>query len=302
MPSIEIDNNSGFCFGVVTAIQKAEAQLDSAGALFCLDDIVHNASEVERLRNRGLRTVTHSDLEGLHDATVLLRAHGEPPSTYETARRNNITVIDATCPVVLKLQHRIKMAYDESRARLEAGKITEMPLILIYGKEGHAEVNGLVGQTEGNAVVIQHAEDLDAVDLSRDILLYSQTTKSLDGFRRIVDEIKRRKISGGFEYFDTICRQVANRLDKIRDFAASHDAVVFVCGAKSSNGKVLFEECKKVNPRTILVSDDTELDASPLREAETIGICGATSTPRWLMAKVAERVADLLDPAIDITK
>lgn len=302
MPSIEIDNNSGFCFGVVTAIQKAEAQLDSAGALFCLGDIVHNASEVERLRNRGLRTVTHSDLEGLHDATVLLRAHGEPPSTYETARRNNITVIDATCPVVLKLQHRIKMAYDESRARLEAGKITEMPLILIYGKEGHAEVNGLVGQTEGNAVVIQHAEDLDAVDLSRDILLYSQTTKSLDGFRRIVDEIKRRKISGGFEYFDTICRQVANRLDKIRDFAASHDAVVFVCGAKSSNGKVLFEECKKVNPRTILVSDDTELDASPLREAETIGICGATSTPRWLMAKVAERVADLMDPAIDITK
>lgn len=302
MPSIEIDNNSGFCFGVVTAIQKAEAQLDSAGALFCLGDIVHNASEVERLRNRGLRTVTHSDLEGLHDATVLLRAHGEPPSTYETARRNNITVIDATCPVVLKLQHRIKMAYDESRARLEAGKITEMPLILIYGKEGHAEVNGLVGQTEGNAVVIQHAEDLDAVDLSRDILLYSQTTKSLDGFRRIVDEIKRRKISGGFEYFDTICRQVANRLDKIRDFAASHDAVVFVCGAKSSNGKVLFEECKKVNPRTILVSDDTELDASPLREAETIGICGATSTPRWLMAKVAERVADLLDPAIDIIK
>lgn len=302
MPSIEIDNNSGFCFGVVTAIQKAEAQLDSAGALFCLGDIVHNASEVERLRNRGLCTVTHSDLEGLRDATVLLRAHGEPPSTYETARRNNITVIDATCPVVLKLQHRIKMAYDESRARLEAGKITEMPLILIYGKEGHAEVNGLVGQTEGNAVVIQHAEDLDAVDLSRDILLYSQTTKSLDGFRRIVDEIKRRKISGGFEYFDTICRQVANRLDKIRDFAASHDAVVFVCGAKSSNGKVLFEECKKVNPRTILVSDDTELDASPLREAETIGICGATSTPRWLMAKVAERVADLLDPAIDITK
>lgn len=295
MPSIEIDNNSGFCFGVVTAIQKAEAQLDSAGALFCLGDIVHNASEVERLRNRGLRTVTHSDLEDLHDATVLLRAHGEPPSTYETARRNNITVIDATCPVVLKLQHRIKMAYDESRARLEAGEISEMPLILIYGKEGHAEVNGLVGQTEGNAVVIQHAEDLDAVDLSRDILLYSQTTKSLDGFRRIVDEIKRRKKSGGFEYFDTICRQVANRLDKIREFASSHDAVVFVSGAKSSNGKVLFEECRKVNPRTILVSDDTELDASPLREAETIGICGATSTPRWLMAKVAERVADLLN-------
>ena len=291
MPEIEIDHNSGFCFGVVNAIEKAEAELARSGRLYCLGDIVHNASEVERLRLRGLDTITHSDLDSLRDATVLLRAHGEPPSTYDTAQRNNITVIDATCPVVLQLQKRIKSAYNESLARLRAGEIPKMPLILIYGKEGHAEVNGLVGQTAGEAVVIQSAADLDDIDLSRDIILYSQTTKSLDGFRHIVDEIKSRKKTGEFRYFDTICRQVANRLDKIREFAASHDAVVFVCGSKSSNGKVLFEECRKVNPRSILVSDETGLDLPLLSDAATIGICGATSTPRWLMTKVADTIA-----------
>ncbi|MBD5329132.1 MAG: 4-hydroxy-3-methylbut-2-enyl diphosphate reductase [Bacteroides sp.] len=294
MAVIEIDENSGFCFGVVTAIEKAEAELERSGSLHCLGDIVHNASEVERLQQRGLDTITHADLKGLHDATVLLRAHGEPPSTYEQARRNNITVIDATCPVVLQLQKRIKTAYDESRGRLERGEIREMPLILIYGKEGHAEVNGLVGQTEGEATVIQNVGDLDALDLSRDILLYSQTTKSLDGFRNIVSEIKKRKTGGDFKYFDTICRQVANRLDGLREFAATHDAVVFVCGAKSSNGKVLFEECKKVNPRTFLVSDEDNLDIEPLRGAERIGICGATSTPRWLMQRIAEIIEERL--------
>lgn len=294
MAVIEIDENSGFCFGVVTAIEKAEAELARSGSLHCLGDIVHNASEVERLQQRGLDTITHADLKGLHDATVLLRAHGEPPSTYEQARRNNITVIDATCPVVLQLQKRIKTAYDESRERLERGEIREMPLILIYGKEGHAEVNGLVGQTEGEATVIQNVGDLDALDLSRDILLYSQTTKSLDGFRNIVSEIKKRKTGGDFKYFDTICRQVANRLDGLREFAATHDAVVFVCGAKSSNGKVLFEECKKVNPRTFLVSDEDNLDIEPLRGAERIGICGATSTPRWLMQRIAEIIEERL--------
>lgn len=288
MAIIEIDENSGFCFGVVTAIEKAEAELERSGSLYCLGDIVHNASEVERLRLRGLDTITHADLENLHDATVLLRAHGEPPSTYEKAERNHITVIDATCPVVLQLQKRIKTAYDLNRKKLAAGEIAQMPLILIYGKEGHAEVNGLVGQTQGEAKVIQKIEDLDALDLSRDILLYSQTTKSLDGFRRIVAEIKSRKIQGDFQFFDTICRQVANRLDALRDFAASHDAVVFVCGAKSSNGKVLFEECLKVNPRTLLVSDESDLNLKMLQEAERIGICGATSTPRWLMQKIAE--------------
>lgn len=287
---IEIDENSGFCFGVVTAIEKAEEQLEKSGTLYCLGDIVHNASEVERLRLRGLQTITHDDLRNLCDATVLLRAHGEPPTTYATAEANNITVIDATCPVVLQLQRRIKEAYRTNSTRLEKGEIQEMPLILIYGKEGHAEVNGLVGQTNGEAIVIQNAEDLDSVDLSRDILLYSQTTKSLEGFRHIVEEIKKRKEKGDFKYFDTICRQVASRLSKLREFAASHDAVVFVSGAKSSNGKVLFEECRKVNPRSYLVSDGSKLDISLFHGVESIGICGATSTPRWLMAEIAELI------------
>lgn len=292
MAIIEIDENSGFCFGVVTAIDKAEAELKNSGSLYCLGDIVHNASEVERLKGQGLDTITHHELEDLQGATVLLRAHGEPPSTYHTARRNNINVIDATCPVVLQLQKRIKTAYDLNRERLENGEISSMPLILIYGKEGHAEVNGLVGQTNGEAKVIQKVDDLDALDLSRDILLYSQTTKSLDGFRHIVSEIQKRKTEGDFQYFDTICRQVANRLDGLRDFAANHDAIVFVCGAKSSNGKVLFEECKKVNPRSILVSDETDLDLTMLEGAERIGICGATSTPRWLMQKIADIIRE----------
>ncbi|GFI58351.1 4-hydroxy-3-methylbut-2-enyl diphosphate reductase [Muribaculaceae bacterium] len=292
---IEVDDNSGFCFGVVTAIEKAEEQLEKSGTLYCLGDIVHNASEVERLRVRGLMTITHAELRTLKDATVLLRAHGEPPSTYSVAEENNIRVIDATCPVVLQLQRRIKEAYAENLRRRESGEMTEMPLILIYGKEGHAEVNGLVGQTNGEAIVIQNADDLDSIDLSRDILLYSQTTKSLDGFRHIVEEIKARKQTGGFEYFDTICRQVANRLSKLREFAASHDAIVFVSGAKSSNGKVLFEECRKVNTRSYLVSDGSGLDMSLLEGADSIGICGATSTPRWLMADIAELIKNNLE-------
>lgn len=292
---IEVDDNSGFCFGVVTAIEKAEEQLEKSGTLYCLGDIVHNASEVERLRVRGLMTITHAELRTLKDATVLLRAHGEPPSTYSVAEENNIRVIDASCPVVLQLQRRIKEAYAENLRRRESGETTEMPLILIYGKEGHAEVNGLVGQTNGEAIVIQNADDLDSIDLSRDILLYSQTTKSLDGFRHIVEEIKARKQTGGFEYFDTICRQVANRLSKLREFAASHDAIVFVSGAKSSNGKVLFEECRKVNARSYLVSDGSGLDMSLLEGADSIGICGATSTPRWLMADIAELIKNNLE-------
>lgn len=290
---VEIDSNSGFCFGVVTAIQKAESELARSGRLACLGDIVHNASEVERLRLRGLRTITHTELEHMHDDTVLLRAHGEPPSTYETIRRNNVTVIDATCPVVLRLQKRIKQSYDEGKRRVAAGEAPLPPLILIYGKEGHAEVNGLVGQTEGTAIVIQNADELDGVDLSRDVMLYSQTTKSLDGFQRIVEEIKRRKKKGVFQYFDTICRQVATRLEKMRDFAASHDVVVFVSGAKSSNGKVLCEECRKVNPRTYSVTEASELRPEWVAGAETVGICGATSTPGWLMEEVAKRILNV---------
>lgn len=294
-PLIEIDTNSGFCFGVVTAITKAENELKRAGELNCLGDIVHNASEVERLGKLGLNTITHADLEKLRDTTVLLRAHGEPPATYNTLRRNNITVIDATCPVVLRLQQRIKQAYDEGCRRIKSGDTHRMPLILIYGKEGHAEVNGLVGQTEGHAVVIQDSSQLDGMDLSGDVLLYSQTTMSIEGFRSIVDYIRKRKKDGKFEYFDSICRQVANRSAKIRDFAASHDIVIFVAGAKSSNGKVLYEECKNVNPRTYAVTDTSEVDASWIAGASSIGICGATSTPGWLMREVAERLEKLYD-------
>lgn len=283
---IEIDNGSGFCFGVTTAISKAEEELERTGVLYCLGDIVHNAGEVERLRKKGLITVDHEEFAKLHNVKVLLRAHGEPPSTYETARRNNIEIIDATCPVVLQLQKRIKDAYSKSSAPVNESE--KEPLIIIYGKPGHAEVNGLVGQTEGRAVVIQDKSDLDNLNLNRDIWLYSQTTKSIEGFQEIVSEIKSRKKSGSFQWFDTICRQVANRMPQMRDFAASHDVILFVSGAKSSNGRVLYAQCKEVNPKTYLITDETELDPAWIGNAESIGICGATSTPRWLMQKVAE--------------
>lgn len=286
MAKIEIDNGSGFCFGVTTAISKAEEELERTGVLYCLGDIVHNAGEVERLRKKGLITVDHEEFAKLHNVKVLLRAHGEPPSTYETARRNNIEIIDATCPVVLQLQKRIKDAYSKSSAPVNESE--KEPLIIIYGKPGHAEVNGLVGQTEGRAVVIQDKSDLDNLNLNRDIWLYSQTTKSIEGFQEIVSEIKSRKKSGSFQWFDTICRQVANRMPQMRDFAASHDVILFVSGAKSSNGRVLYAQCKEVNPKTYLITDETELDPAWIGNAESIGICGATSTPRWLMQKVAE--------------
>ena len=285
---VEIDTNSGFCFGVVTAIRKAEEQLNKSGKLYCLGDIVHNAREVERLQSKGLETITHADLSQLRNVKVLLRAHGEPPATYETASENNVEVIDATCPVVLQLQRRIKKAYDEG---LEAEKNGgRKPLIVIYGKNGHAEVNGLVGQTNGEAVVIQDKSEVDYLDFDRDIILYSQTTKSLEGFREIVEEIKKRGKTGKFEYYDTICRQVSNRMEKMKEFAKSHDIVIFVSGAKSSNGKVLYEMCKAENSRTYLISNESELDCNLFKDAESVGICGATSTPLWLMEKVAETV------------
>lgn len=288
---VEIDSESGFCFGVVTAIRKAEEALAKHERLYCLGDIVHNAAEVERLRRKGLETITHADLEHLHDVKVLLRAHGEPPSTYEIARRNNIEIIDATCPVVLQLQRRIKSAAD-SKGESEGAST---PQILIYGKPGHAEVNGLVGQTGGTAIVIREISDLDSspIDYTRPIRLYSQTTKSLSGFREMVAEIESRVRDacgnpGDFQWYDTICRQVANRMDHIRDFAKSHDVVIFVSGAKSSNGKVLFAECKRVNERSYLISEASELQPEWLENAESVGICGATSTPHWLMEQTAE--------------
>ena len=278
---VEIDNSSGFCFGVVTAIRKAEEALDSTGSLYCLGDIVHNSDEVERLRSRGLITITHEQMASLRNVKVLLRAHGEPPSTYELARRNNIEIIDATCPVVLQLQKRIKSAYSATEPR---------PQIVIYGKNGHAEVNGLVGQTDGDAIVVEDAAGLDKVDFTRDIALYSQTTKSLEGFTRIIDLISKRKSPAAhFERFDTICRQVANRVSHLREFASAHNVVLFVAGHKSSNGKILYNECKAVNEATYLFSNENEIDPSWLYGAGSIGVCGATSTPRWLMENVKNR-------------
>lgn len=290
LPVIEIDDQSGFCFGVTSAIDKAEAELASAGPLYCLGDIVHNSDEVERLRRKGLITISHDDLARLRDAKVLLRAHGEPPSTYLTARSNNIDIIDATCPVVLKLQQRIKASYHSA----------ERPQIVIYGKAGHAEVNGLVGQTDGTAIVVDDTSDLAGIDFSRPIALYSQTTKSLDGFRRICDEFRRRAASPGLvECHDTICRQVANRASCIALFASHHESVLFVSGKKSSNGKVLFSQCLAANPRTHLIANDSEIDPEWIAGARSIGICGATSTPRWLMEQVRERCLQILDSQHD---
>lgn len=286
MATIEIDEGSGFCFGVVTAIKKAEEELDKSGHLYCLGDIVHNSNEVERLCSKGLETITHDDLRRLHDVKVLLRAHGEPPETYRIARENNIEIIDATCPVVLQLQKRIHATYTASNG--------ERPQIIIYGKRGHAEVNGLVGQTNGEAIVVEDEKGLDKVDFSRDIALYSQTTKSLQGFKKMVDEISRRKGGDGFKYYDTICRSVANRIPKIKEFAEGHDVILFVCGAKSSNGKILFEECRAVNKCSYLISQIEEIDMSVLAGKERIGICGATSTPRWLMNKVKSYIEERL--------
>ncbi len=287
MATIEIDSGSGFCFGVVTAIRKAEEELDKSGKLYCLGDIVHNSNEVERLEAKGLQTITHDELHQLHNVTVLLRAHGEPPETYRTAASNNITIIDATCPVVLQLQRRINARYHEV---LPDGS---HPQIVIYGKKGHAEVNGLVGQTDGEAIVVESIDELDRIDFTRDIYLYSQTTKSLQGFTAIVDEISRRR-QAGFEYFDTICRQVANRMPRIREFARAHDIILFVCGSKSSNGKVLYEECRRANPNSFQISSPDEIDRSWLYGKERIGICGATSTPMWLMDHVRQAADRML--------
>ncbi|MBD5244219.1 MAG: 4-hydroxy-3-methylbut-2-enyl diphosphate reductase [Barnesiella sp.] len=283
---VEIDDGSGFCFGVVTAIRKAEEVLDKDGTLYCLGDIVHNSAEVERLRRRGLVTITHDELEKLHGVKVLLRAHGEPPSTYELARRNNIEIIDATCPVVLRLQSRIKNTFDHDSSN---------PQIVIYGKHGHAEVNGLVGQTDSKAIVAENIGELDAVDFSRPVTLYSQTTKSPEGFRLMAEEIKRRLPADvKFDYYDTICRQVSGRAEGLRKFAAAHDVVLFVSGAKSSNGKVLYGECLSVNSRTHLVSGPDAIQPEWLEGAKSIGVCGATSTPRWLMEQVRDRVGELI--------
>lgn len=279
MLKIEIDDGSGFCFGVTTAIRKAEEELAKTGTLYCLGDIVHNGMECERLRKLGLITIERDDLKTLHDVKVLLRAHGEPPETYELAKKNGIEIIDATCPVVLQLQRRIKR---------ESAK----PQIVIFGKNGHAEVLGLVGQTEGRAIVVESLEDVKTkLDFTKDIVLYSQTTKSLDEFHDIINYIQSHIADGvKFESYDTICRQVANRMPNISAFARKHDLILFVAGAKSSNGHVLFEECCRVNERTKLIEGPEEIQAEWLDGVETVGICGATSTPKWLMEQCMARL------------
>jgi 4-hydroxy-3-methylbut-2-enyl diphosphate reductase len=284
MLNIEIDNGSGFCFGVTTAIQKAEEELARGNRLYCLGDIVHNGMECERLRQMGLVTINHDNLAELHDAKVLLRAHGEPPATYALARRNNIEIIDATCPVVLQLQKRIKTQYEAS----------PHAQIVIFGKTGHAEVLGLVGQTQGEAVVIESSADVTRLDFTRDIYLYSQTTKSLDEFHHIIAYIEEHIApTATFRSFDTICRQVANRMPNISAFASRHDLILFVCGRKSSNGKVLFNECKRVNPNSHLIEGPEEIAPAWLTDIKTVGICGATSTPKWLMEKCRDAISEL---------
>ena len=329
MLQIEIDNGSGFCFGVTTAIKKAEEELAKGTKLYCLGDIVHNSMEVERLTKKGLITINHEQMRDLHNVKVLLRAHGEPPETYELAKRNNIEIIDATCPVVLALQRRIKSQYEKGQypaeislenkgervvtlstsrridtehdeayhpSSISASLSTQREVgseasIVIFGKNGHAEVLGLVGQTHSHAIVIEKFEDVKALDFSHDIYLYSQTTKSLDEFHKIIDYIQSHiSPTAKFQSFDTICRQVANRMPNISSFAARHDLILFVAGRKSSNGKVLFHECLSVNPNSHQVESADEIDMTWFEGVQTVGICGATSTPKWLMEECRDEI------------
>ena len=287
MIKVEIDEDSGFCFGVVTAIHKAEEELAKGETLYCLGDIVHNSREVDRLKTMGLITINREEFKQLKNAKVLLRAHGEPPETYMIARENNIEIIDATCPVVLRLQKRIRQGYlaDSDKEKQ----------IVIYGKSGHAEVLGLVGRTYVKAIVIEKAEEAKKLDLNKSIRLFSQTTKSLDEFQEIVEYFKQHiSPEATFEYYDTICRQVANRMPKLREFAATHDLIFFVSGKKSSNGKMLFEECLKVNANSHLIDNEKEIDPSLLQNVKSIGVCGATSTPKWLMEKIYNHIRTLI--------
>lgn len=273
---VQIDAHSGFCFGVVYAIEMAEDILDESGHLYCLGDIVHNDEEVNRLKRKGLKIIDHEILKDLRDEHVLIRAHGEPPATYELAIQNNLTLIDASCPVVLKLQHRIKNSFDKGDA------------IYIYGKHAHAEVIGLLGQTNNEAVVFQDISELDLDRLPKNITLYSQTTKSTDKFYEINNVLKDNGITVNTN--DTICRQVSNRDKELRDFATKFDKVVFVSGTKSSNGKVLFNVCKETNPNTYFVSNADQIESDWFAKNDQVGICGATSTPMWLMEQVKERI------------
>ena len=284
--TVEIDNDSGFCFGVLSAIGKAEDELRHGGRLFCLGDIVHNGIECERLQGLGLQTINHEQLSSLKGAKVLLRAHGEPPSTYQTAQRNGITLIDATCPVVLKLQQHIHRQYQELD--------TSTGQIVIFGQKGHAEVLGLVGQTDGTAIVIESADEIDRIDFSKDIFLYSQTTKSAASYSQLIERIAQRvPADRKFIHNNTVCGQVSHRRENIREFASRHDVILFVSGRKSSNGKVLFSECLNVNPKSYMIESKEDIDFKLLDGAQSVGICGATSTPKWLMEECRDYILKL---------
>jgi len=288
---VSIDPHSGFCFGVVFAIEVAERELKKRDKLFCLGDIVHNNMEVNRLRKMGLTIINHEDLKTLYDCKVMIRAHGEPPETYQVALNNRIELIDASCPIVLHLQNVIQQGFQEM--------LTKNGQIVIYGKEGHAEVNGLKGQTKGTAIVIGDEGDLEKIDFSRPVRLYSQTTKGVEGFQHIVSLIeKRMKEAAGsgfidFEWNDSICRQVSNRSALLSDFASRFDTIIFVSGKKSSNGMILFQVCKDVNYKTYLVSGRTELKPEWFDGANSVGVCGATSTPMWLMEEIGNEIRKL---------
>ncbi|MDP4185231.1 MAG: 4-hydroxy-3-methylbut-2-enyl diphosphate reductase [Bacteroidota bacterium] len=280
---IVIDKKSGFCFGVINAIRMAEEALTKEDKLYCLGDIVHNNMEVDRLRKAGLETITHDQYFQLSNCKVLIRAHGEPPRVYDHARENNIELIDATCPVVLQLQKRIRKSYDEIKPK--GG------LIVIYGKKGHAEVNGLNGQINGDALIIESLDDLDTLNFEQPIRLFSQTTKSIEGFEQVASKIMEQTSNPlQVKINDTICRQVANRVPQVREFAKQFEVVIFVSGRKSSNGKLLYEVCKKQNPNTYMVSEPEELDRHWFDNIESVGICGATSTPHWLMESIAAEI------------
>jgi 4-hydroxy-3-methylbut-2-enyl diphosphate reductase len=286
---VEIDINSGYCFGVEFAIQMAEDEMDNGWTLYWLGDIVHNSMEVARLEAKGLKIINHEDLKKIYDAKVLIRAHGEPPETYKLALSNNIELIDASCPVVLKLQNRVKNSFDQVKEK--NGQV------VIYGKPGHAEVIGLIGQTNDEAIVVMEEKDLEAIDWSRPIILYSQTTKSTKGFyhmkslieSRITQE-KGQLIEGEFKANDSICRQVSNREPQLEKFSKQHDVILFVSGKKSSNGKALYQVCLKQNPRSYFIENEHEIKAEWLKNTDHVGICGATSTPNWLMEQVSNHL------------
>ncbi|MDR1897435.1 MAG: 4-hydroxy-3-methylbut-2-enyl diphosphate reductase, partial [Prevotellaceae bacterium] len=283
--TVEIDHRSGFCYGVIRAIETAEKELDKDGVLFSLGEIVHNNVEVERLKNKGLTTISHNDIRDISPGKMLIRAHGEPPDTYKTAQNSNIEIVDCTCPVVLKLQERIKQAYETAK--------TENGNIVIFGKKGHAEVNGLVGQTENNAVVIENIDEVNQIDFTRPVFLFSQTTKSIEEFEKLCGTIKEKiEESGGdvskFKAYNTICRQVSGRKPHLEKFAKQHDVIIFVSGKQSSNGKVLYQSCKDFNPDSYFVEHSNDLNPEWFIGHHSVGVCGATSTPKWLMEEVAK--------------